>query len=142
MSKEILINNWNTFFNDDSNDENLSISLGWGGQLLQHDQNYFSKKEIEEFFADDSFGPDELIEAAECCNEFYGMLFDGEITLNVNGKEMNINEKDLLTAELLEIGNSDIDQPDSYAEVAKTFSGSEDWKHEFEIEDLQFRLIF
>ena len=46
------------------------------------------------------------------------MLFNGELTLNVNGKEMNINEKDLLTAELLEIGNSDIDQPDSYAEVA------------------------
>ena len=138
MSKEILINNWNTFFNDDSNDENISISLGWGGQLLQHDQNYFSKKEIEEFFADDSYGPDELIEAAECCNEFYGMLFDGEITLNVNGKEMNINEKDLLTAELLEIGNSVIDQPDSYAEVARTFSGSEDWKHEFEIEEEKF----
>ena len=66
------------------------------------------------------------------------MLFDGEITLNVNGKEMNINEKDLLTAELLEIGNSDIDQPESYAEVAKTFSGSEDWKHEFEIEEEKF----
>ena len=46
MSKETLINNWNTFFNDDSNDENISISLGWGGQLLQHDQNYFSKKEL------------------------------------------------------------------------------------------------
>ena len=48
---------------------------------------------------------------------------------------MNINEKDLLTAEILEIGNSIIDQSDSYAEVAKTFSGSEDWKHEFEIEE-------
>ena len=65
-------------------------------------------------------------------------FFDGEITLNVNGKEMNINEKDLLTAELLEIGNSVIDQPDSYAEVARTFSGSEDWKHEFEIEEEKF----
>ena len=34
---------------------------------------------------------------------------------------MNINEKDLLIAELLEIGNSIIDQSDSYSEVAKTF---------------------
>ena len=135
MTKESLIENWNEFFNDGSNDENISISIGWGGELLQHDQNYFSKKELEEFFADDSFGPDELIEAAECFNEFYGMLFNGELTINVNGKEMNINEKDLLTAEILEIGNSIIDQSDSYAEVAKTFSGSEDWKHEFEIEE-------
>ena len=138
MSKDTFIKNWNTFFNDGSNNENLTISIGWGGELFQHDQNYFSKKELEEFFADDSFGPDELIEAAECCNEFYGMLFNGELTLNVNGKEMNINEKDLLTAELLEIRNSIIDQSDSYAEVAKTFSGSEDWKHEFEIEEEKF----
>ena len=49
MSKETFIKNWNTFFNDGTNNENLTISIGWGGELFQHDQNYFSKKELKEF---------------------------------------------------------------------------------------------